>query len=464
MVSDIAAAQPRTTPSYLPSQLANNLAIDQTLAAQGVGIVDIGSVYDLDGKIYTGITGINAVADPTSSGYATRPARFLRLEKAVSMPDKDVRNIDNSAFGASNFMRQILGFIPIEPDGSVRVEVPANVAFQISVLDANGRRLSDFSRHNAWLQVRPGETLQCNGCHVPAPQMQPGGPSGTSHGRKDAFNAAYAGAVTGGQTFANANATFTALNAGDTMARARAAWSCANEHCASITPSVNVIYSEVWTSGSDPHTLNQTPAPAANFSYVYTGQNGLFTTLPTAASPCATTWTSTCRIVINYLQHIQPLWDLARPANAQVTIDHTCTNCHSPLVANKAAVPAGQLDLTSSASTDPNAGVRVTSYQQLLFSHNAQQLNANMTALQDICLQTDPVTQVCTQFQTVNPLLAALNASGSPFFQVFTQGGVNGSFTVNHRNFLSPGELRLISEWVDIGAQYYNDPFAAPVN
>jgi hypothetical protein len=27
-----------------------------------------------------------------------------------------------------------------------------------------------------------------------------------------------------------------------------------------------------------------------------------------------------------------------------------------------------------------------------------------------------------------------------------------------------PAELRLLSEWVDIGAQYYNDPFLAPLD
>jgi hypothetical protein len=34
---------------------------------------------------------------------------------------------------------------------------------------------------------------------------------------------------------------------------------------------------------------------------------------------------------------------------------------------------------------------------------------------------------------------------------------------VDHRGFLTAAELRLISEWLDIGAQYYNDPFVAPV-
>jgi hypothetical protein len=42
------------------------------------------------------------------------------------------------------------------------------------------------------------------------------------------------------------------------------------------------------------------------------------------------------------------------------------------------------------------------------------------------------------------------------FFALFAAGGT-------HAGRLSPAELKLVSEWVDIGAQYYNDPFAAPV-
>jgi len=76
-----------------------------------------------------GITNIAAVS-PGGANYASRPARFLRIEKAVSLPDDDVRDIDNSAFGISNFMRQIIGYVPVEPDGSVRVKVPADVAFK----------------------------------------------------------------------------------------------------------------------------------------------------------------------------------------------------------------------------------------------------------------------------------------------------------------------------------------------
>ena len=33
-----------------------------------------------------------------------------------------------------------------------------------------------------------------------------------------------------------------------------------------------------------------------------------------------------------------------------------------------------------------------------------------------------------------------------------------------HFNILSQAERRLIAEWLDVGAQYYNNPFDAPAN
>ena len=49
------------------------------------------------------------------------------------------------------------------------------------------------------------------------------------------------------------------------------------------------------------------------------------------------------------------------------------------------------------------------------------------------------------------------DAHDSHFFQVFATDAT-------HIGLLSPAELRLLSEWVDIGAQYYNNPFLAPTN
>ena len=64
----------------------------------------------------------------------------------------------------------------------------------------------------------------------------------------------------------------------------------------------------------------------------------------------------------------------------------------------------------------------------------------------------------------VGPYLNAGSANGglsTTFLNRFATG--SGS---THAGYLSPAELRLLSEWLDIGAQYFNNPFdpKVPVN
>ena len=96
---------------------------------------------------------------------ANRPARFLRIEKAVSQPNDDLRDIDNTAFGVTTQfgMKEIVGYAMIEPDGSVVTKVPANAALMISVVDENGMRITQ--RHRNWISVASGQELKCTGCH-----------------------------------------------------------------------------------------------------------------------------------------------------------------------------------------------------------------------------------------------------------------------------------------------------------
>jgi len=59
------------------------------------------------------------------------------------------------------------------------------------------------------------------------------------------------------------------------------------------------------------------------------------------------------------------------------------------------------------------------------------------------------------------PVAASMSGGGAAasaqFFSRFDAGGT-------HAGWLTPDELKLIAEWLDIGGQYYNDPFMAPVN
>ena len=443
MFTDVVTLQPRTQPPVILDKVAG-VDLDATLVSENVGLLHIKSVYDIDGV--SSVPSIANLANPALTTAAQRPARFLRVEKAVAIPDEDTRDFRNTAFGVSNFMRDILGYAPVEPDGSVRIKVPANVPLAISVLDGNGRRIGP--RHDNWLQVRPGEVVQCNGCHNP----QNPDPTSVSHGRANLFTAVNVGATTTGQPFPNTDPALFA-DFGETMAQTRSRISCATDNCAALDPSVNVVYDDVWT---DPPTAGR--PKDASFAWRYAD---LATPAPTSPG-CQTRWSAQCRITINYERSVHPLWGLPRitldPNDPTVVLaDNTCTRCHSPVDAanaNAVRVPAGQLDLSDGAS--PDEADHFNSYRELLFTDNRQRLN--MGALEDECAQIDPVTGVCVAFFTVSPSMSGAGANASAqFFTRFNAGQ-------SHGGYLTAAELRLIAEWLDIGAQYYNNPFDAPLN
>ncbi|MBA4149875.1 MAG: HEAT repeat domain-containing protein [Verrucomicrobia bacterium] len=57
-----------------------------------------------------------------------------------------------------------LGTVPLSPDGSFFVEVPADTPLALQAVDAEGRsELNEMS----WIYVRPGERRSCVGCHQP---------------------------------------------------------------------------------------------------------------------------------------------------------------------------------------------------------------------------------------------------------------------------------------------------------
>ena len=434
MVSDVAVGQPRPLPNIILDQVPG-VTLNQNWVNAGVGVIDIRSVYDFDG-VDTAHPNIAAVADPVQTPPSQRPARFIRLEKAVSIPDRTVVDLSDSAFGASDYMIEILGYAPIEPDGSVRIQVPAQVAFRMSVLDANARRITPVQ--GVWLQVQPGEVVSCNGCHLP----QAGAQHPVSHGRQGLFASAWAGAAAAGvpfpHTIPSGPGAFIPTSAGETMAEARMATAnCTNDvpPCAMV-PGVDVIYTDVWT---DPAQAT----PGIPIYYRYDDPTQFTTPFPTSAL-CITAWAANCRIQINYPEHIQPLWDAPRPNPAVAGVNHTCTQggCHAPTSAAGAPQePAGHLDLTKSASV--NDAQQVTSYQQLLFAHN---------------------TVIMGVQQTFGPYLDAGSANGGLSAQFLDRFATGSGST--HSGYLSPAELRLLSEWLDIGAQYFNNPFdpMVPVN
>jgi len=433
-LSEIALMQPRTTPAVI-----SDLVPAINLANERVGILHIRSVYDLDG-VDTTVAGIPALADPALNIADQRPARFLRIEKAASIPDQNTRDFRNTSFGrdTNQLMREILAYAPIEPDGSVMIKVPAEVPLAISVLDKNGRRIG--GRHLNWMQVRPGETVTCSGCHnhsavTPQAHASPDGPPSINPG-----------APLDGGIFPNTMSTLWAFNAGQTMAEVRV-----SQDITALDPQVDIVFNDVWT---DPVAAGR-PADAS-FSYAY---SDLTTAVPTSAT-CQTNWSSSCRITINYEQHIHPLWGVVRqtldPNNGNVLNDDTCTSCHNIVdAAAVAMVPAADLDLTDGVS-DQEAD-HFKSYRELLFGDNAQDVVGGVVVDLLVPAVDANGNPIQVTVSAIGPSMSANGANSSYFMSKFDAGGT-------HAGRLTAGEMKMISEWLDIGAQYYNDPFLAPLN
>ncbi len=457
----------KPVPAFIPDSSPSNAA-QQTLVNNGVGILNISSVYDFDG-VDTAKPDIATQANPGQASFYTRPARFVRIEKAVEIPPKKLRKLDQNDFGPAGMgMREILGYAPVQPDGSVSIQVPAQVPFTIDVLDGNARRIT--AQHTSWISLQPGETKSCNGCHTTGNVTDP------SHGRNGLTAAVNKGAPTTGSPFPG---TYSALfaNVGETMAQTLSRISCETgsalatlaepytQPCSQIL-TTDVIYPPVWTNSVT------TPQPDASIDLYYgvsvvngASTEGIPSTPPMIIGNCVP-WSAQCRITIHYANpasnpadlFIQNLWTTARGPVVAGVATQTCTNCHNPVsLANQVQVPAGQIDLTSSASTTD--ATIVTSYEDVLFQHD--ELTLNMGVLQDLTV-TDPgppPTQVPVMLAA--PMAAGDAAASTAFLRMF-----DGTFhdpVLDHTGFLTSGELRLISEWLDIGGQYYNDPFVAPV-
>ena len=424
--TDVVATAPRALPAIFFDKQPG-IELDQQWVDEGVGVLNIRSVYDIDG-VDTAQPDIAALADPALFLASDRPARFLRIIKAVAMPDNDTATLPFTAFGASSqqLMREIIGYTPIQPDGSVRVKVPADVPLAISVVDVNGRRIGD--RHQNWLQVRAGETLHCSGCHNHA--------DGRPHGHPQGPQSVYASAVVTAMPFPNTDPALPAIY-GETMAETLARFDDL-----SLLPSTDLIYQDLWTDETAAARLKD-----ASTSLLYAD---LLTPAP-ASQACQSDWDSQCRTVIHYEQHIHPLWNRDRGVN-------TCTDCHTSVdAADMDRVPDAQLDLTDGVSEEQAAHFRA--YRELLIVDFAEELGAD--GLQDILVPgpIDPDTGLPTEVRV--PVAPAMSTAGARsswrFFDLFNSES-------SHENRLDAAELRLISEWLDIGAQYYNDPFAVPGN
>ena len=436
MYVDPVAIQPRTEPAT-----STPAPLDQTLAAQNMGTLNVKSVYDTDGLGRMGaqmlvaadqtgtcttlipqttpidvndtratVADIARMKDPADAAYNCAPARFIRAVRAVAPPTNMMKM--RSSLGETDFeAQQVLGYAPIEPDGSFKLNVPADTPIALAVIDSQGRALQT---HTNWIQVRPGERRTCDGCHSPR--------------RGEAMNS---GSIAETQPAGLLASMASAHLSGETMAETRVRL---DSSAATLKP--DMVSTDIW---ADTAKAGVTARPAVALR---------FTGNPDPADDLATPVPANG--VINYPQHIQPLWTRNRGAN-------TCTSCHNI---------ADHTDLSATIGGDG----RVVSYDRLMIGD--PQLDGSG---RPIIFFDDGVPMLQRQAALVNTAASEGEATGlarkSRLIEILSGQSLMSdaaaktshpnppSTAPDHSRMLNRAELRLLAEWIDTGGKYYNDPF-----
>ncbi len=102
--TEVVSGSQRVLPVVIPDRTAG-IDYPQQLQNEGVGMLSIRSVYDIDG-VDTVPGGIATVRNPANPGYADAPRSFpARREGRVRIPDNDTRDFSNTAFGPNRSAR-----------------------------------------------------------------------------------------------------------------------------------------------------------------------------------------------------------------------------------------------------------------------------------------------------------------------------------------------------------------------
>ena len=444
MYTDPVALQARAEPNA-----AQPTVIDAALAAQGKALIEVRSVYDTDGLQRMGepmiaavdlpagcvrgiaqtapldaadtrasVADLARIKDPADPAYHCTPARFVRAFRA-SAPVAGMTGM-REAIGETDFEpQQILGYAPVEPDGSFKLLVPADTPLGLAILDSKGRALQT---HLNWIQVRPGERRTCDGCHSPR--------------RGAALNS---GAVVNTMPGSIKSALSSQHQSGETMASLRTRLDPA---ALNLTP--DLVYSDIWADTTQPGVRAR-----ASINVRYTGNANPADDLATPAPVAG---------VINYPDHVAPIWARVRSA-ANVAGAGTCTTCH--------ADPA-KLDLRA---TFGGTG-RMVSYEELLLGDpiidpatgqpqtrledgvpvivRGPALVENMASGAESISRSSRLTEIVFG-ELLKSSAAARTAHPNP-----------PAGAPDHATLLNAAEKRVITEWLDLGGQYYNDPSKSP--
>ncbi len=454
MFTDPVALQARPEPNVVQPT-----TVDPVLAAQNLALIEVRSVYDTDGlnrmaeqmlvaadrpegcaraiplthphepgDTRAQVADLNRMKDPADPAYRCTPVRWVRAIRGVPPPvgGMGVRQ----SIGETDFeQNQILGYAPIEPDGSFKLQVPADVPLALSVVDGDGRAIQT---HTNWIQVRPGERRTCDGCHSPR--------------RGAALNS---GPVVNTLPAGLQQALASQHQSGETLASLRT-----RLDPAALQLATHPVFTDVWAdTGTNGVVARET------LSLRYRGN-------PDAADDLATA--EPVNGVINYPEHIQPLWERVRgPAGA-----HTCVACHAEgakldlrgTLAGTGRLLSYEELLVGDPAVDPATGQpvvrlrngipevqRAPSLVNTSSGDRSTAGQARKSRLTEILWGQTLLASAAARTEYPAPPASVPDASGNP--------QAPPTVIPDHATLLNKAEKRLLAEWMDLGGQYYNDPF-----
>jgi Hydrazine synthase alpha subunit middle domain len=95
-------------------------------------------------------------------GVARGDVKKLLVLESLPMPIHYEGGMRPITQGGSFTLERVVGTVPVEPDGSAYMELPALRSFFFVALDENN---DSVKRMQSFLTVQPGETMSCVGCH-----------------------------------------------------------------------------------------------------------------------------------------------------------------------------------------------------------------------------------------------------------------------------------------------------------
>lgn len=143
---DIKAGMQLQEPRPIGKRPRERVIQDRSNPGQGTGRLVLADVYE--GRNMTGVR--------------RGEIKKLLVLETLPMPIHYTGGMDPISYGGTFTLERVVGTVPVEPDGSAYMELPALRSFFFVALDENNLSVK---RMQSFLTVQPGEVSSCVGCH-----------------------------------------------------------------------------------------------------------------------------------------------------------------------------------------------------------------------------------------------------------------------------------------------------------